>query len=110
MGGGKLSEVLFLRRLSRLFAEGSSGERMLDLYLTGSGPELEDEGTGWGAMRIHRQRINREDLMASLGPVDGRRNTVAYVCGPAAMTDEVVGVLEGAEGMEKGRVFCEKWW
>lgn len=39
-----------------------------------------------------------------------RDSVVAYVCGPAGMTDEVVDVLSKAEGMEQGRVLCERWW
>ena len=81
----------------------------MDLYLTDTNQEVweewKEEGVG-----IHHRRFGREDLMSALGPVEDRKNAVAYVCGPAAMTDGVVKVLEEAEGMEKERVLCEKWW
>lgn len=38
------------------------------------------------------------------------KETVVYVCGPAGMTDEFVEIVSGIEGMERERVFCEKWW
>lgn len=60
--------------------------------------------------RIYRQRLSHEDLIAALGDVKQRKGVVAYVCGPAGMTDEVFGLLRSAEGMEERRVLCEKWW
>lgn len=55
-------------------------------------------------------RFREEDLINAIGPVFGRKNVVAYVCGPPPLTDWAVDVLRGAEGMEKERVLCEKWW
>ena len=60
--------------------------------------------------RIHFQRFSHENLMVALGHVEERKGAVAYVCGPAGMTDEVVSLLRGAKGMEGRRVLCEKWW
>ena len=37
-------------------------------------------------------------------------NSVVYICGPPAMTDEIVRRLKEEEGMEERRVLCEKWW
>ena len=59
---------------------------------------------------INYRRFVKQDLEAALGPEVGRKNTVAYVCGPPAMTDWAVAVLERSEGMEEKRVLCEKWW
>ncbi len=61
-------------------------------------------------VKTHRRRIRHRDLHAALGPVSERDATVAYVCGPAGMTDEFVEVLGKAEGMDSRRVFCERWW
>lgn len=61
-------------------------------------------------MVTHSRRIAHEDLMEALGPVEGRKGMVVYICGPPGMTDEFVEVMGGAEGMDGGRVFCEKWW
>ncbi|KAK4694762.1 hypothetical protein P7C71_g2871, partial [Lecanoromycetidae sp. Uapishka_2] len=59
---------------------------------------------------VEFRRFKERDLELALGPVDERKGTVAYVCGPPAMTDWAVGVLRGAEGMAEKRVLCEKWW
>lgn len=59
---------------------------------------------------IEYRRFEGEDLQAALGPVANRENVVAYVCGPPAMSDWVVGVLKGSTGMDESRVLCEKWW
>lgn len=98
----------------------AGGDRNLQLFLTGttkphSSPSpspahaLEDSLPSPG-MVTHDRRIGREDLMEALGPVEQRKGVVVYVCGPARMTDEFVEVMGRAEGMEAGRVFCEKWW
>ena len=54
------------------------------------------------------------------GVPDLARDTVCYVCGPPAMTDEFVADLkgivepdsppEGGNGNGKERVLSEKWW
>lgn len=54
--------------------------------------------------------MKHEDALHALGPVGQRDSTMAYVCGPRDMTDEVVDLLRGAEGMTEERVRCEKWW
>lgn len=59
---------------------------------------------------IHERRVTHEDLFKALGPVSERRGVVAYVCGPSRMTDEFINVVGSQEGMEEGRVLCEKWW
>ena len=59
---------------------------------------------------VHHRRMRHEDALDALGPVAERGGTVAYVCGPRHMTDEMVDVLNGAEGMADERVQCEKWW
>ena len=58
----------------------------------------------------HERRIGHEDLMEALGPVEERKGAVSYICGPPGMTDEFVGFMKSAEGMQGERVFCEKWW
>ena len=59
---------------------------------------------------IYNRRMTHSDLLQALGPPSQRQGLVAYVCGPAAMTDELVGVLRRAEGMKGNRVLCENWW
>ena len=60
--------------------------------------------------KVFLGRFAKEDLLRTLGPVSERSSTVAYVCGPPAMTDSAVATLRGAEGMDEKRVLCEKWW
>jgi hypothetical protein len=71
--------------------------------------EEEEEGEG-GCVRHVKGRIRHEDLMEALGSEGKRADTVVYVCGPPAMTDEFVEVFKRAPGMEERRVLCEKWW
>jgi hypothetical protein len=61
-------------------------------------------------VQYRNRRISHEDLLGALGPEDDRANTVVYVCGLPAMTDEFVEALSKAKGMEKRRVLTEKWW
>ncbi|MCJ1243110.1 hypothetical protein MMC30_000307 [Trapelia coarctata] len=118
----EMGDILFYNRIRGLISVNESAERTLDLYLTG--PSLfrkgqntgvqeginDGEQTGAEGVSIHNRRISHEDLIEALGPVKERRGVVAYVCGPAQMTDEFVKVLQGVEGMSKERVLCEKWW
>ncbi len=108
--GEDLSQILFLPRLRRLFAQLSKGpgERLMDLYLTETKAKVGAE-LGAGARLVHR-RFQQHDLVDALGPVERRAGTVAYVCGPARMTDEVAAKLQDAEGMAADRVLYEKWW
>lgn len=108
-----LSNVLFYKRLCSVLKSQASDKRILDLYLTGDSGDIRREESmtlGDPINRIHRRRLLHDDLIAALGDVEQRKGVVAYVCGPAGMTDEVVGLLRSAEGMEDQRVLCEKWW
>ena len=101
----KESAILFVPRLTDLATKHT--ELDLTLFLTGKSAEkkiVHPESLGW----FHHRRIEAQDLEAALGE-DGREETVVYVCGPPAMTDELVGWFEKQKGLE-GRVFCEKWW
>lgn len=85
------------------------------LYLTGETPWSPSqvpghESLGPGGLEHRHRRIRPADLLEALGPVDGRKTTLAYVCGPPKLTDEFVEVLSRAEGMDSQRVLCEKWW
>jgi hypothetical protein len=65
-------------------------------------------------LNIHSRRISDHDLYSAL--VSGsdkviQKETVAYVCGPSVMTDELVEKLQGIlEEDGTQRVFFEKWW
>lgn len=87
----------------------------MTMYLTGHTHWSPDEVNGYeriktGHIEHVRRRITFSDLQEALGPVAGRRNTLAYVCGPPKMTDEFVDILSREDGMDSRRVLCEKWW
>lgn len=120
-----LNQILFLPRLREIARSHTHApsQRLLfsvDLFLTNlrEHPDLvaalsgEDKDRAKGQdFTIHDRRIEIEDLRAAVGVGVGD-GTVCFVCGPPAMTDEVVGVLRGLVSSEDGkeRVFCEKWW
>ncbi|MCJ1309163.1 hypothetical protein MMC25_002818 [Agyrium rufum] len=106
------AEILFLDRLIQAKGIFDSSSTLFSprLHLTHveSGRALPALPEGFDVLQ---KRIFKDDLTSALGPSDTeRRNTVAYVCGPPAMTDEFVQILAGAEGMDSKRVLCEKWW
>lgn len=56
-------------------------------------------------------RIGAGALKAAVGAGEGVPSEVlAYVCGPPAMTDELVAVLHEGLGVPKERVRLERWW
>ena len=90
-----------------------SPHRTLELYLTGPSQAAQvGESLGGPSKEasVRNRRITHDDLISALGPVKERKGVVAYVCGPASMTDEFVAVLQSAEGITEDRVLCEKWW
>ncbi|KAI9745752.1 MAG: hypothetical protein M4579_007644, partial [Chaenotheca gracillima] len=96
------SKVLFLPRLRSIT---STTDRIsLSLFATGShisssGPESQDS-----LESIKYRRMTSSDIVRSLGPVEKRSNTVVYICGPPAMTDEFVDVAKSVEGIRQERV------
>jgi len=120
-----LSSILFFNRLRGIFAqEKYLSERVLELFLTtptdlDSQPENDPEKiavlqkldkTYIYPQRLYFRRFEKEDLLRAIGPVAKRSRTLAYVCGPPAMTDWAVAKLKEIEGMDEKRVLCEKWW
>lgn len=85
----------------------------LDLFLT-SASASQISFKSPADLTIHSRRINDQDLHSAL--VNARdkvvpKETVAYVCGPPVMTDELVEKLQKAlEEDGTQRVFFEKWW
>ena len=114
-----LSEVLFLDRLqdlSKHLKDIARRQFALDVFLTpyrkeGRQEQVHETDTSGRHGNFHRgRRFTHEDLLRALGPEGGRQGTVVYVCGPPAMTDEVVDFMAGQQGMSSSRVMCEKWW
>lgn len=107
-----ISNILFLDRLRAIIlSQKEAGEfppLKVHLHLTNISTfkkELEDDEAAKAVledMTVCSRRISAEDLRRI---VSGERNesrggddgTVCYVCGPPTMTDELVGVLQGAD-------------
>jgi ferredoxin-NADP reductase len=110
-GSSKIGQILFFERVTRAVkALGSKGQ--LELFLTQSkDARMNAENL---VVReetpVQRRRIQREDLLRAVGPVNERRDTVCYICGVPGMTDDFVDLTQQAEGMDERNVFCEKWW
>ncbi len=118
---GDQSSILFLPRLHSIFSSSTARSWRFQLYLTNLKHSFTSETIEnvWFPKYSEKQGSNQEvfyrrlthgDAIDALGPVADRGSTVAYVCGPRGMTDEMVSVLRGAEGMAEERVRCEKWW
>ena len=117
-----MDSILFLDRLKGILVAGPSKpatiSKGLHLYLTGVAPEnqarIHDQAmrgyTANDGLEVYERRFTHDEIIDSLGPEDTREGTVAYVCGPPVMTDEVVEALRNAKGMSVDRVLCEKWW
>ena len=112
-----LDQILFLSRLRQIIRSQSQSHRLritLDLFLTNlrdaSSPLLLEQPDD---LSIHPRRINHEDLRTALTGPNGDiqpEETVCYMCGPPAMTDEFVAALRDLMGDGSDRVFFEKWW
>lgn len=67
--------------------------------------KVEEDCSRSAVMRVHARRINTDDLDVE---EKQRDDSVYYICGPPAMTDELVQYLEPIVGKEQ--VLYEKWW
>lgn len=106
----KASRILFLTRLIDLIKEQGDGNVQLDLFLTATSQKEIDAATDLPE-HVKLGRIEKDDLEAAIGEDRSvRQATVAYVCGPPAMTDQFVEFLGTRDGMDKRKVLCEKWW
>lgn len=111
-----LDQILFLPRLRQIILSQSLSRRLhisLDLFLTNSFSDLAVSAAPTD-LKIHPRRISESDLNAAVVGGDDKfdpQETVAYICGPPQMTDEMVESLKGVLGEDGDkRVFFEKWW
>lgn len=112
--------ILFLTRLMDLVsAANEPSDVTLSLFLTGPTGYKGGEKIEHGKLpnRTWARRMGKGDLTGALDgwrdggkAEEGREGTVCYICGPQKMTDEIVEFLSEHQGMERGRVLCEKWW
>jgi NAD(P)H-flavin reductase len=106
----KASRILFLTRLMELVKKQGNGNVQLDLFLSATSQKDIDKATDLPE-HVKLGRIGKDDLEAAIGKDRGvRQATLAYVCGPPAMTDQFVDFLSSRDGMDKRKVLCEKWW
>lgn len=107
------AKILFLERLSGLFASSMSDDEgvvfKLKLFMTraGEGRKMVINGK---SMLYESQRVEDDDVLQALGPVSERAETVVYVCAKPDMTDHFVALAKKAEGMKEANVLSEKWW
>lgn len=112
---GRGDEILFLERISTLFATGKI-KGALKLFLTSSettaaGGQSGDVVSCTGVeVPFERRRVTVDDVAGAVGA--DKRFAVVYVCGVPTMTDHFVKELVSPDGlgMEPHRVLCEKWW
>lgn len=112
---GGLRDVLFLPRMAGLFGEGKlRGD--LEVFATGEEAQSGIEGQGVfgdaaAAVEVNARRLHRHDLERAIGREE-RESTLVYVCGPQAMTDELVDVLTSTTGvgLREDQVLVERWW
>lgn len=100
------AEVLFLSRILDL-ASKNQPQLRCQIHLTGASASSQIDSPH---ARFEHRRPTREDYERLLGEPSQRKLALCYVCGPQAMTDETVGLLQGLDGMRSDRVLCEKWW
>eukprot|EP00928_Gymnodinium_smaydae_P006066 TRINITY_DN12111_c0_g1_i2.p1 TRINITY_DN12111_c0_g1~~TRINITY_DN12111_c0_g1_i2.p1 ORF type:complete len:332 (+),score=33.74 TRINITY_DN12111_c0_g1_i2:116-997(+) len=96
------SELAFRKSLEELAEQDARLKLLLHVTRDSSGSELWEGRTG----RIGVQHL--KDVMDS-GQV-GADATLAYVCGPPGMTDELVGLLKEDLALPAEHVRFEKWW
>lgn len=101
-------QILSLRRLvdiNRL----RGGQLELRFFFTGSSEIPFSQDAPYKGLAQLR-RLDPDDLKPLLQSTETNETTVCYVCGPPAMTDELVEFLQVQPGLEPARVLCEKWW
>ncbi|TVY37256.1 Oxidoreductase NAD-binding domain-containing protein [Lachnellula subtilissima] len=109
-GASNLSQILFLERLQQSF-EALGDKSQLQLFLTQSKDKsIDGKSQVAGEKTPIQRRIQEDDVLRALGPVDERSDTVCYICGVPGMTDAFVDLVQKAEGVDERNVFCEKWW
>ncbi len=100
-GALSVERVLFLTELMRI-QDAANGRLGVKFFMTGGQEQAPDGFPAFSTGRMSTDALG--------GWIEDAEETIAYVCGPPAMTDEMVGALRGSVGMAEDRVLCEKWW
>lgn len=138
----KEEEILFLPRLLTLFSAHKNWD--FQLFITRPFPSSSPSSTfnpSYKNITTHPRRISLRDIELALSfpptktitrkevPKDekeeesenqkeNQNQTITYICGPPALTDEFTSYIQelgrrlgqGVEAMDGGRVVCERWW
>lgn len=119
----KVEDILFVDRISTLFRDGKLKGR-IELYITG-GIASTSEGLlliNGVQVEVRARRLSTSDLKAAVRQAEyisnptksGRKFPLVYVCGPLAMTDELVSGLtkssQSGLSLDCRLVKLEKWW
>ncbi|KAK4188217.1 hypothetical protein QBC35DRAFT_496970 [Podospora australis] len=110
-----LSHVLFLGRIVGLFAS-SKLKGKVELFITQSkstdNNNLTELKVGGASVPVNRRRIELGDVKEVLG--EDIQDSVVYICGVPAMTDELaeglISLPPKGLGIDSKRVLYEKWW
>lgn len=109
-----LEQILFLSRLRNIVRAQSQSKKLrisLHLFLTNLNSSQPESTRDPADLAIHPRRINEDDLRSSITGTDGHMKTVAYICGPPHMTDEMIDRLKVIlDDRDERRIFYEKWW
>lgn len=113
--GSGLDQILFLPRLRHIIRSQAQSHRLrisLELFLTNDSYNAPIDHSP--EYTVQGRRINDNDLRSAVLGSDGNRDpreSVCYICGPPAMTDQMVHSLQSILGENWAqRVFYEKWW
>lgn len=112
---GRLGDVLFLDTLAELLGRGRL-RGSLSLHVTSAHgcdtkASVADGVHTLGGARIHvsASRLSGDEVRGLV--LDGDpESTLVYICGPPAMTDQLVEALTAAGHVSTKRVMTEKWW
>jgi NAD(P)H-flavin reductase len=104
-----ICSTLFLERLAKTFANIRS-PCVFEVFITKTEEQSGVILCGDAEVAFQGRRINVDDLLESLGPLEERAATIVYVCGVPEMTDKFVETIKAAPGMNERHVLCEKWW
>lgn len=109
-------ELLFADELKEM--QEKIGKDRLRLHFThtsrSAGEQIADKQLSdlFDAHVVHCGRINDELLKRSItSPQTGSRDdTIAFLCGPPAMTDHINSTLLSIKALPQERILYEKWW
>lgn len=114
LSGGSLRDVLFLERMAQMFRDGGLKGSM-DVFLSdATGSAVHNEAPDLlrnVPIQLHTGRMTVQQVKNAIS-AGNSNDTLTYVCGPPAMTDEMATALgeQNSGVLAAERVMTEKWW